>query len=55
MEWNGGMENFKVYFQILHPNKAHIPINQHINTGMCLMKSVPTHLTMGMSLRLTLI
>jgi len=22
----------KVYFQILHPNKAHIPISQHINT-----------------------
>ena len=36
------MENFKVYFQILHPNKAHIPISQHINTCMCLMKSVLT-------------
>jgi len=23
---------FKVYVQILHPNKAHIPISQHINT-----------------------
>ena len=51
MEWTSGMENFKVYFQILHPNKAHIPIytvSQHVNTGMCLMKSVPTRLTIGM-------
>ena len=22
----------QVHFQILHPNKAHIPISQHINT-----------------------
>ena len=36
--WNGGTENFKVYFQILHPNKGHIPISQHINTCLCLMK-----------------
>ena len=27
--WNSGMENFS---QMLHPNKAHIPISQHINT-----------------------
>ena len=30
--WNGGMEILKVYCQILHPNKAHVPVSQHINT-----------------------
>jgi len=28
----------KVYFQILHPNKAHVPISQHINTLYALNK-----------------
>jgi len=36
--WNGGIVEWwngkflKVYFQILHPNKVHIHISQHINT-----------------------
>ena len=28
VEW----KTLKVYFQILRPNKAHIPISQHIDT-----------------------
>jgi len=36
--WNGGIVEWwkgkflKVYFQILHPNKAHIHVSQHIIT-----------------------
>jgi len=32
MEWTGGIVEWKIYFQILHPNKAQITISLHINT-----------------------
>ena len=43
MEWTTGIKILKVYFQIIHPGKAHFPISQRISA----LQSVPTRLTMG--------